>query len=77
MLCVYINIFSLYTQYIGYTQGIDKISILYVLQYTISGKKVEIAVRDTIAGKPVTHRAAFTNPESLNLYVDIPELQGY
>jgi len=47
------------------------------IPYTISGKKVEIAVRDTIAGKPVLHRAAFSNPKSLDLYENIAQLQGY
>ena len=50
---------------------------MIILQYTISGKKVEIAVRDTIAGKSVLHRAAFSNPQSLDLYENIPQLQGY
>jgi len=50
---------------------------LHFLQYTISGKKVELAVRDVIAGVAVKHLAAFRNPDSLELYKDIPELQNY
>jgi len=45
------------------------------IPYTISGKKVEIAVRKIIEGKPVFNRDALTNPESLDIYEDIPELQ--
>ncbi|XP_072033064.1 acetoacetyl-CoA synthetase-like [Amphiura filiformis] len=47
------------------------------IPYTINGKKVEVAVRNVIAGQEVTHRGAFANPESLDLYKDIPELQGH
>ncbi|XP_077149378.1 acetoacetyl-CoA synthetase [Ranitomeya variabilis] len=47
------------------------------IPYTISGKKVEVAVKQTIAGKEVAHRGAFSNPQSLDLYRNIPELQNY
>ncbi|XP_067934746.1 acetoacetyl-CoA synthetase-like [Watersipora subatra] len=47
------------------------------IPYTLSGKKVELAVRDVVAGKAVSHRAAFSNPQSLDLFANIPELQGY
>lgn len=46
-------------------------------QYTLNGKKVEVAVKDIVAGKVVEHRGAFSNPETLDLYRDIPELQGF
>lgn len=46
-------------------------------QYTISGKKVEVAVKQVIAGREVTQRGAFSNPASLDLYKNIPELQNY
>jgi acetoacetyl-CoA synthetase len=36
--------------------------------YTISGKKVEKAVRDTITGAAVHNRDALANPESLDEY---------
>ncbi|MCP3903848.1 MAG: acetoacetate--CoA ligase [Planctomycetes bacterium] len=45
------------------------------IPYTISMKKVELAVRNIIHGKPVTNRDALKNPESLDLYVDLPELR--
>lgn len=47
------------------------------LQYTISGKKVEVAVKQVIAGREVSQRGAFSNPDSLDLYKNIPELQNY
>ncbi|XP_064128122.1 acetoacetyl-CoA synthetase isoform X6 [Loxodonta africana] len=45
--------------------------------YTLNGKKVEVAVKQVIAGKPVEHRGAFSNPETLDLYRNIPELQDF
>ncbi|XP_066227278.1 acetoacetyl-CoA synthetase isoform X2 [Saccopteryx leptura] len=45
--------------------------------YTLNGKKVEVAVKQVIAGKAVEHRGAFSNPEALDLYRHIPELQGF
>jgi acetoacetyl-CoA synthetase len=42
---------------------------------TKSGKIVEIAVRSVVHGRPVANREALANPESLDLYVDIPELR--
>ncbi|XP_078083168.1 acetoacetyl-CoA synthetase [Mustelus asterias] len=47
------------------------------IPYTISGKKVEVAVKQVIAGKDVKQRSAFSNPESLDLYKSIPELQNF
>ncbi|KAA8592602.1 hypothetical protein FQN60_018057 [Etheostoma spectabile] len=46
-------------------------------RYTISGKKVEVAVKQVIAGREVVQRGAFSNPDSLDLYKNIPELQNY
>lgn len=46
-------------------------------QYTLNGKKVEVAVKQVIAGKAVDHRGAFSNPETLELYRHVPELQGF
>nr|XP_011743469.1 acetoacetyl-CoA synthetase-like isoform X2 [Macaca nemestrina] len=45
--------------------------------YTLNGKKVEVAVKQIVAGKAVEQRGAFSNPEALHLYWDIPELQGF
>jgi len=44
------------------------------IPYTINGKKVEIAVKKIIRGDEVLNRDALANPESLDLYRDIPEL---
>jgi acetoacetyl-CoA synthetase len=44
--------------------------------YTINMKKVEIAVRNIIHGKPVTNRGSLLNPEALDYFEKIvPELQ--
>ena len=45
------------------------------IPYTISGKKVELAVRNVVHGRPVTNRDALANPDSLEQYADRPELQ--
>ncbi|MCD7059721.1 acetoacetate--CoA ligase [Pelagibacterium xiamenense] len=42
---------------------------------TRSGKISEIAVRDTIHGRPVKNTTALANPESLDAYRDLPQLQ--
>ncbi|KAL8180200.1 UNVERIFIED_CONTAM: hypothetical protein K2H54_011292 [Gekko kuhli] len=47
------------------------------IPYTINGKKVEVAVKQIIAGKEVEQRGTFSNPETLDLYRDIPELRGF
>ncbi len=45
------------------------------IPYTISGKKVEIAVKKIIDGKTVTNQDALSNPESLDLFKNLSELQ--
>ncbi|XP_077995302.1 acetoacetyl-CoA synthetase-like [Glandiceps talaboti] len=47
------------------------------IPYTISGKKVEVAVRKVISGEDIQARGAFSNPSSLDLYYNIPQLQEY
>jgi acetoacetyl-CoA synthetase len=42
---------------------------------TISGKITELAVRDVVHGRPVKNRDALANPEALDLFKDLPELQ--
>ena len=44
------------------------------IPYTINGKKVEIAVK-IIHGEEVTNQDALANPESLELYKNMIELQ--
>jgi acetoacetyl-CoA synthetase len=41
---------------------------------TISGKIVELAVREVIHGRPVKNRDALANPAALDLFKDLPEL---
>jgi acetoacetyl-CoA synthetase len=43
---------------------------------TLSGKIVELAVRDTVHGLAVKNTDALANPEALELYRDLPELQS-
>ena len=44
------------------------------IPYTISGKKVELAVKKIIEGDSVVNQDALSNPESLDLYRSITEL---
>ncbi len=43
--------------------------------YTLNMKKVELAVKKIIENQPVLNRDALSNPEALNYYKDIKELQ--
>jgi acetoacetyl-CoA synthetase len=43
--------------------------------YTLNMKKVELAVKKIIEGQPVLNRDALGNPEALNYYADLKELQ--
>lgn len=43
---------------------------------TISGKIVELAVRNVVHGLPVKNTEALANPEALALFRDLPALQG-
>ncbi|MFZ5644605.1 MAG: acetoacetate--CoA ligase [Bacillota bacterium] len=52
-----------------------KIISIKDIPYTINGKKVELAVRNVIHGQPVLNKDALANPEALEYYGDIPELQ--
>ena len=44
--------------------------------YTLSGKKVELAVRQVIHGQEVKNRDALANPEALECFADRPELES-
>jgi acetoacetyl-CoA synthetase len=46
------------------------------IPYTISGKKVELAVRAVIHGKAVENRDALANPEALDYYRNLRELES-
>ena len=43
---------------------------------TISGKIVELAVRDVVHGRPVKNTDALANPAALEHFRDLPELRG-
>jgi acetoacetyl-CoA synthetase len=43
--------------------------------YTLNMKKVELAVKKVIEGKAVLNKDALGNPESLDFYEDLKELQ--
>ena len=43
---------------------------------TKNNKVVELAVKAVVHGMPVAHTDALANPEALELFRDIPELQG-
>ena len=51
--------------------------IVAVVQYTHSGKKVEVAVKKILNGEDVKVRSAYVNPDSLDLYYNIAELRDY
>lgn len=46
------------------------------IPYTLSGKKVELAVRCIIHNEPVDNREALANPESLDLFKGLAELEN-
>ena len=46
------------------------------IPYTINGKKVEIAVKKLIHGKSVSNRDALANPESLDFYKNLEDLEN-
>jgi acetoacetyl-CoA synthetase len=45
------------------------------IPYTLTGKKVEIAVKKILNGENAPPGTALANPESLSLYKNIPELK--
>jgi acetoacetyl-CoA synthetase len=45
------------------------------IPYTLNGKKVELAVYNIIHNQPVANREVLANPEALDAYVSLPELQ--
>jgi len=46
------------------------------IPYTISGKKVELAVRNVIHGRPVKNKDALANPQALDLYAGLDQLRS-
>jgi acetoacetyl-CoA synthetase len=53
-----------------------KIVAIPDVPYTLNMKKVELAVRKVIHGEPVTNKDALRNPEALDYYADLAELQA-
>jgi acetoacetyl-CoA synthetase len=53
-----------------------KIIAVSDIPYTISGKKVEMAVRNAVHHEPVPNIDALANPESLKLYQNLKELES-
>ena len=45
------------------------------IPYTLNMKKVELAVKNVIHNRPVVNKDALRNPEALDYYTNIPELQ--
>jgi acetoacetyl-CoA synthetase len=45
------------------------------IPYTLNMKKIEIAVKKIIQNQPVSNRDALSNPEALDCYAGIKELQ--
>ncbi|HEY6871385.1 MAG TPA: acetoacetate--CoA ligase [Geobacteraceae bacterium] len=54
----------------------EKIIRIADIPYTINMKKVELAVRQVIHGEPVKNRDALANPEALELYRGLAELES-
>lgn len=53
----------------------EPVFFFFHIQYTINSKKVEVAVKKIISGEDIEQRGALANPNSLNLYYNIPQLQ--
>jgi acetoacetyl-CoA synthetase len=53
----------------------QKILTTPAVPYTLNMKKVELAVKKMIEGKPVLNKDALSNPDALDYYADLKELQ--
>ena len=53
-----------------------KVLVVDDIPYTISGKKVELAVRQTIHGQEVLNKDALANPHVLDLFAGLADLQS-
>ena len=47
------------------------------IPYTVNGKKVEVAVKKILVGLPVNNQGALANPQSLELYKNLPEIDKW
>ena len=48
---------------------------LICMQYTISGKKIEIAVKQIVSGSNIKTNGTVANPESLDLYYKYRDIE--
>jgi acetoacetyl-CoA synthetase len=48
---------------------------LTCLQYTVNGKKIEIAVKQIVSGSDVTPSGTVANPESLRIYYKYRDME--
>ena len=53
-----------------------KIIAVHDVPKTMNGKIAELAVREVIHGRPVRNTAALANPEALDAFANLPELQA-
>ncbi len=53
-----------------------KILSVPAVPYTLNMKKVELAVKKIVQGQPVLNKDALSNPEALDYYADLEELQS-
>ncbi len=54
----------------------SRIAAVADIPRTKSGKIVELAVRNVVHGEPVKNKEALANPEALDLFDNVPELQS-
>ena len=52
-----------------------KILSVPAIPYTLNMKKVELAVKKIVEGQPVLNKDALSNPQALDYYADLEELQ--
>jgi acetoacetyl-CoA synthetase len=52
------------------------VAILMPAQYTVNGKKIEIAVKQIVSGSDLKPSGTVANPESLNLYYKYRDIEG-
>ena len=52
-----------------------KIVSVPAVPYTLNMKKVELAVKKIVQGQPVLNKDALSNPEALDYYADLADLQ--
>ena len=51
------------------------LTILIFVQYTVNGKKIEIAVKQIVSGSDLKPSGTVANPESLDLYYKYRDIE--